>query len=143
MREPFQVLVYPAKTAGGGFQYLLLHRTPLRGGFWQGVTGGVEKGETILAEETGFSPLIIEEAGYSYSLPMQDRWRALYAGGVQEISEHVFAALVADQQEPIIDPGEHDLWRWCGLSQALELLIWPENIEALKRCDELLHRIAG
>ena len=58
----------------------------------------------------------------------------MYAAGVEEIVEYVFVAFVGGQQEPTIS-FEHDKWQWCNLNQALELLTWPENIEALKRCD--------
>ena len=60
MRQPIQVLIYPVKTVGSKWEYLLLRRTASRGGFWQGVTGGVEEDEGVveaatreLFEETG------------------------------------------------------------------------------------------
>lgn len=145
MRQPVQVLVYPVRTAGKVWEYLLLRRVPrpslgLRG-FWQGVTGGLEEGEELmdaamreLAEETGFVPSALVQIGYSYSFPMQDEWRHMYAPGVEEIREHVFAAFVEEQREPAIS-GEHDRWEWCTFDRALELLTYPGNIEALKRCD--------
>jgi 8-oxo-dGTP pyrophosphatase MutT (NUDIX family) len=145
MRQPMQVSVYIAKAAHGDWQYLLLRRTVNRGGFWQGVTGGVEGSEGILeaverelTEETGLSPLAIHGIDCSYSFPVEDRWRHLYAEGVKEITEYVFVAHVDGQQDPILDPGEHDQWEWCSLNRALELLTWPENKEALQRCASFL-----
>jgi dATP pyrophosphohydrolase len=140
MRQPFQVLVYPARIAGDDWEYLLLRRVPSRGGFWQGITGGVEEGEDLagtamreLAEEAGLVPSALEQMDCSYSLLMQDEWRELYAAGVEEIVEYVFVAFIDRQQEPAIS-WEHDAWQWCSLDEALELLTYPENKEALKSC---------
>lgn len=144
MRQPFQVLVYPARVAGDDWEYLLLRRVPSRGGFWQGITGGVEEGEDLaetamreLAEEAGLVPSALEQMDCSYTLSMQDEWRELYAAGVEEIVEYVFVALVDRQQEPTLS-WEHDAWQWCSLDEALGLLTYPENIEALKSCDRFV-----
>ena len=140
MRLPIQVLVYPARKISSGWEFLMLRRVPKLGGHWQGVTGGIEKGEELadaaireLAEETGFVPSALAQIDYSYSFPLQDEYRYLYAAGIEEIVEYVFVAVVDSQQNPIIS-WEHDKCQWCSLSQALELLTYPENIEALKRC---------
>ena len=142
MRLPVQVLVYPASRTGGEWQYLLLHRVPDRGSFWQGVTGGVMEGESLeaaanreLLEETGFDRPELEKVDYFYSFPIEDKWRHIYGYGreVKHITEHVFVAYVK-AGEPRIDPKEHDSWRWCRFEEALELLTWPNNREALKRC---------
>jgi dATP pyrophosphohydrolase len=94
MRQPIQVLTYPVKTAGSGREVLLLRRTASRGGFWQGVTGGVEEGESLveaarreLYEETGLVPFALEQIDYSYSFPVKEEWWDLYAAGVEEIME--------------------------------------------------------
>jgi 8-oxo-dGTP pyrophosphatase MutT (NUDIX family) len=144
MRQPVQVLIYPVRTAGSRWEYLSLRRTASRGGFWQGVTGGVEDEEGLveaarreLYEETGLVPLALEQIDYSYSFPVEEEWRDLYAAGVEEIVEYVFIALVDGQQEPALTR-EHDQWQWCGYDQALGLLTWPGNIEALKRCERLM-----
>jgi 8-oxo-dGTP pyrophosphatase MutT (NUDIX family) len=144
MRQPFQVLVYPVRTAGSRWEVLLLRRSASRGGFWQGVTGGVEEGEALvqaarreLYEETGLVPFALEQIDYSYSFPVEEEWRDLYAAGVEEVVEYVFLALVDEQQEPTIT-WEHDNWQWCSFRQALGILTWPGNIEALKRCERFV-----
>ena len=145
MRQPNQVLVYPARhTVEGNWEYLLLKRIPSRGGFWQGVTGGVERNEDPveaaareLIEETRLVPSDFQTIDYSYSFPVEDRFRYLYPSGTEDITEHVFMARITDEQEPELSE-EHDQYRWCKFDEALSLLRWPENIEALKRCNRLL-----
>jgi dATP pyrophosphohydrolase len=149
MRQPLQVLVYPARVAGDDWEYLLLRRVSSRGGFWQGITGGVEEGEDLagaalreLAEEAGLVPSALEQMDCSYMLSMQDEWRELYAAGVEEIVEYVFVALVDRQQEPVLS-WEHDAWQWCSLDEALALLTYPGNVEALKSCDRFIRTRAS
>jgi len=145
MRQPIQVLIYPVKFVGSDWEYLLLRRVPNRGGFWQGVTGGVEEGEDLaeaarreFIEETGLVPSELEKIDYSYTFPVEDRYRHLYTPDVETIIEYVFVAYVDGQQEPKIDPEEHNEWKWCSVHEALELLTWSENIKALKQCDSLV-----
>jgi 8-oxo-dGTP pyrophosphatase MutT (NUDIX family) len=143
-RLPYQVLVYirrrPTPTT---MEYLLLRRIEARGGFWQGVTGGLEAGESRedaarreVLEETGyqrFARFMPLDYRYSFQLDVP-QWGALYAPDVTMIQEECFGAEVAlDQGEPVLDPGEHDQYRWLSAAQALALLVWPDNQEALRR----------
>jgi len=145
VRQPIQVLVYPVRdTAEGNGEYLLMRRIFSRGGFWQGVTGGVERNEDLveaaareLIQETGLISSDLQAIDYSYSFPVEDRFRYLYPSGTHTITEHVFVARITDGQEPVLSE-EHDQHRWCKLDEALGLLRWPENIEALKRCNRFL-----
>jgi len=145
VRQPIQVLVYPVRHTGeGNWEYLLLRRIPSRGEFWQGVTGGVERNEDLveaaareLIEETGLVPADFQTIDYSYSFPVEDRFRYLYPLDTESITEHVFMARITEQQEPELSE-EHDQYRWCTFEEALSLLRWPDNIEALKRCNKVL-----
>ncbi|MFQ6061465.1 MAG: NUDIX pyrophosphatase [Thermoplasmata archaeon] len=125
---------------------MLLRRISSRGGFWQGVTGGVEEGENLeeaarreLFEEAGLLPIALERIDYSYSFPVEDKWRHIYEYGddVEEIVAYVFLAYM-DDKEPTIDTREHERWKWCQFAEALKLLTWSGDIEALKRCDKAL-----
>ncbi len=138
-RRPVQVLIYLAKKNGEVWEFLLMRRVHRRGGFWQGVSGGAEDREDLIeaarrevSEETGFVLRTIEALGYSYTFPMDAEWKHMYAPDVSRIEEHVFVGLV-DGGEPKLSD-EHDKWRWVRLETALELLKWPENKEALRRC---------
>jgi dATP pyrophosphohydrolase len=148
-RLPYQALVYVRRrSAAGGREYLLLKRTAAIGGFWQGVTGGVKAGETAEAaarrevwEETGYRRFIrFMPLNFRYSFPLdRPQWGHLYAPDVEEIHEECFGAEVdPDLGEPTLDPREHDEYRWLDAQQALALLIWPENREALHRFVDLL-----
>ncbi|MBU7016026.1 MAG: NUDIX pyrophosphatase [Theionarchaea archaeon] len=144
MRIPIQVLVYPVRYTDRGWEYLLLKRIPSRGGVWQGVTGGLEEGELLhdaarreLYEETGFAPLKIEKIDLSYSFPVADEWRHSYSVDVDEITEYVFVAFL-DTGEPVLDPQEHNQYKWCSIDEALQLLYWPNNKKALKQVHDIV-----
>ena len=163
MRRPIQVLVYLAKVAGTGWEYLLLRRVPFpRLGtrvFWQGVTGAPEEGESLVEgasrevfEETGFTPAVIESVDYSYAYPVRDEWRHLYGPAIGELVEHVFVAVVVGGEPKL--SREHDAWRWCAIDEALRLLAIPgyeppipgyagNTAEALRRCRRLLSKRRG
>jgi len=147
LRQPLTVLVYPVRPAGDGrsWEYLLLRRTSEREGFWQGVTGALEYSESLeeaaqreLLEETGLIPDELVKIDYCYTFSLEDRWRHLYPSSVAEITEHVFLAFIHTNAEPKIDPKEHDRWTWCSFEEALRKLRWPGNIEALRRCEEVV-----
>lgn len=145
-RQPVQVLVHPLRLVGRDWEYLLLRRLPSRGGFWQGVTGGVEGQESLadaarreLIEETRLLPIMLQSIDYSYSYPMDEGLRQSHPEA-SEIEEHVFFAQVDGESEPLIDPEEHDRFIWCGLEEAIGLLHWPENKDALARVEEHLRR---
>ncbi|MCZ6615593.1 MAG: NUDIX domain-containing protein, partial [Chloroflexi bacterium] len=87
-------------------------------------------------EETGFAPAVVEPIDFVYSFPVDPVWRPFYARDVTEIIETVFTAQVEDA-EPRLS-FEHDAWQWCQLDEALGMLKWPNNIEALQRCDVFL-----
>ena len=144
LRQPVQVLVYPVCNAQASREYLLLHRIAMPhlglGVFWQGVTGGVEAGEGLLEaaarelkEETGLTASRLEPIGHSYSFPIPHEWRRRYDVSVEEIVEHVHLAFVS-RQRPVLSE-EHDGYRWCTIDEALALLHYPRNVEALKLCD--------
>jgi dATP pyrophosphohydrolase len=143
-RLPFQILVYLRRhTLPRATEYLLLKRTAAHGGFWQGVTGGVEGGESHAQaarrevwEETGYQRFIrFVPLDFRYSYPLdRRRWGHLYAPEVEAIAEECFGAEVdLDQGEPVLDPHEHDHYRWLDVQQALALLVWPENRMALRQ----------
>jgi dihydroneopterin triphosphate diphosphatase len=148
-RLPYQILVYICRRPTPHVtEYLLLKRCTDRGGFWQGVSGGVEEGETLIQaaqrevlEETGYQRFIrFMPLDFRYTYPVdRPQWGHLYAPEVMAIDEECFGAEIGPSQgEPALDPTEHDQHRWANLQLALTLLTWPENQEALQRFADML-----
>jgi len=99
------------------------------------VTGGLEEGETRvealereLLEETGIKNLVrIIEDVYYFELPT-----------ILHEKEYVYGVEVLPTEEIEIDNREHSEYRWCSLQEALKLLKWKENKEALEKLHEIL-----
>jgi len=135
VRLPIQVEAILFRRKNGRTKYLLLKRTPEREGFWQPVTGGVEEGETRIdalkrevTEETGIKDIlgIIEGIHYfEFSDPYLNK-------------EYVCGVEVSADEKVVIDEKEHSEFRWCSLQEALGLMKWKENKEALKKLNGIL-----
>jgi len=142
-RLPIQVCVSLVRHQAEGREYLLLHRVAEKGAFWQGVTGSIEEGETLLQgaarevqEETGLTPAEIRPVDFTYDFPMVDEWREAHGPDPDEIVEHVFVDEIVEG-EPTLSR-EHDAWGWHAPAEATSMLKWPNNIEALWQCGALL-----
>lgn len=129
------VCVYLGRKTDEGWEYLLLRRVPRFGGFWQGVTGGVDGSEIPLQaaerevlEETGFSPASFLPINFPFVFPIPDELRHLYDPRFKEFISHRFVAEV-ESGEPKLS-FEHDAWRWCGLDEATSLLRYQNDAEA-------------
>lgn len=138
MRLPIQVVeAIIFRRNGDSIEYLLLKRLPDGNGFWhwQPVTGGLEEGETRtealgreIKEETGIKNLIrvIEDLYYfEFSNPNLNQ-------------EYVYGVEVSSTEEVVLDEREHSEYRWCGIKDALQLLYWKENKEALEKLNKIL-----
>ena len=123
-----------------GPELLVMRRAPERLGYWSLVSGGLEPDETPeqaaqreLFEETGLAakvrPLAIS---LSYSL-LDDppAIRARYAPGVEKVTVHPFVVDAPVKWEPTLD-AEHDVYEWCILDEALELLVYDTARDAVR-----------
>lgn len=136
MRLPIQVQAIVFRLVNGRFQYLLLKRTSERDGFWQPVTGGIEEGETKtdavrreVREETGIANFLrmIENVHYfEYSFP-------------HLIKEYVFGVEIQPSAEIVVGE-EHSQFKWCNYREAIKILKWEENKDALSRLYEILSK---
>ena len=145
MRIPIQVLVHPVRKTLHGWEFLILKRIESRGGFWQGVTGAPENGESLieaakreLFEETGYKLVTLTQTGKFYVIPMEDRWKDIYPKNTTEIPEYLFIAKIDDLGPPNIDPIEHDDWKWCSYEDAMKYLSLDDNKKALKYVQKCL-----
>ena len=123
-------------------EFLLLRRAKddeILPGLWQGVSGGLEPGESSMAaalrelsEEAGFGPDQIE--GF-YHLDQVNQFPEPTQGAI--LSAIVFAVRLVARAEPTLSH-EHDAMRWVSPEQALELAVWPAYRESIRRIVENL-----
>ncbi len=120
------------KTAGGGVEYLQLHRAAKAGDYaqtWQVVYGGIEKGETApdaalreLQEETGLVPLEFFQVQYMETFYSRSKDRVVLMP--------VFAVQVHKTARPILNV-EHDDFRWVPIAAIADNFIWRSQREAI------------
>ena len=134
MRLPEQIEAILFKEFDKEIQYLLLKRMPESGGFWQPITGGLEEGETkiqALRREIG------EETGIKNFIQIIRDVHCFEFCDPHLIKEYAFGVQIPVNEEVVLSK-EHSECRWCNFHEALRLLRWKENKEALRRLHEAL-----
>jgi lipoyl(octanoyl) transferase len=116
--ETETVQVQVVKPTADGVRLLALHRHPELGGFWQPVTGKIERGESAasaaareLLEETGLreEPKPLSYA-HAFLWPSQ---------GIPAVAEETaFVAFAPERFSPRVSAREHDEARWVGAAEA-------------------------
>jgi len=137
-RTDNQVEVIPFRYIDGILKVLILLRTEERGGFWQPVTGNVEKGEVPidaalreLEEETSMEAVSI--VGPVHEFDFFDDGR--------EQHEVVFGAKIA-KGEKIKLSREHEDYRWVEPDEAItSYLKWPGNISGVMKLVKYLQEM--
>jgi 8-oxo-dGTP pyrophosphatase MutT (NUDIX family) len=142
VRGPNEVAIFVARRDRS--EILVVHRSPLGGGYWHTIAGAVEAGEQAeeaarreLLEETGLVAGELHSAGravefwYPLSEEPADR-RALYDEGVEEVHVDCYLVDAPDDWEPTLDD-EHDEYRWATAGDAPGALYWPDTADALRR----------
>jgi len=121
-------------------ELLAMRRAPERLGYWSLVSGGVEPDETPeeaaqreLLEETGLRAEVrpLPVALWYSLLDDPPSIRARYAPGIERITVHAFVADAERGWEPTLD-AEHDVYRWCDLDTAVELMAYETARDALR-----------
>ncbi len=109
--------------------FLLLKRKEELGGYWQPVTGTVEKGETLLhalhrevKEETGLVDI---------KATSQPVFRFSFHKGGASFLEYVYG--VQTNQTEIVLSSEHSEYKWILYGQAINTLFWGSNKKGLQR----------
>jgi dATP pyrophosphohydrolase len=137
-RAPFQVLVLPwrRRHAGTSLEVAVFRRADYD--LWQFVSGGGELGETPEAaarreghEEAGIppgEPYLRLDTTTTIPACWFEEW-ASWPADVLVVYEHAFAVEVGDR-ELALSP-EHLELRWCGMAEAMDLLRFDSNRNAL------------
>src|SRR3954452_15638090 len=108
MRQPFEVLLSLPGPAPAGEEFLVLHRVD--GGYWHGLSGGIEEGETPfeaavreVEEESGLDVArTLRETGlrFVYSLAHEPERLASFPPGTSDIEVTCFEARADAAWEP-------------------------------------------
>jgi 8-oxo-dGTP pyrophosphatase MutT (NUDIX family) len=150
MRLPIEIEGILFKRVEGEIKYLLLKRHPEKGEFWQPITGGLEEGETKIEtlkreiiEETGIKSIIkiIENVHYYEFLdPSLIEYFKRHRRACNHVKEYAFGVEVSSDEKVVLDGKEHSEYRWCGFEEALKLLKWKGNKEALEKLNEIIRK---
>jgi dATP pyrophosphohydrolase len=135
-KRPESVLVVVFTPTG---EFLLLNRVR-PGGFWQSVTGSLERGESPrraalreLREETGLlGAAALRDLHQTRLFPIIPAWRKRYADGVCFNREHWFALALPSRRLIRINRDEHSTYLWLPLDKALQLATSWTNRDAIR-----------
>jgi dATP pyrophosphohydrolase len=135
---PISVLVVVHTPA---LEVLLLERAA-RPGFWQSVTGSLEREDEPLAaaalrevlEETGIDarPGALKRWNLTYTFEIYPQWRHRFAAGATHNTEHVFSLEVPERLAVVMAADEHVANQWLPWSEAAaECFSWS-NRDAIR-----------
>jgi dATP pyrophosphohydrolase len=121
-------------------EVLLLERAS-RAGFWQSVTGSLDRSDEPLAlaaarevgEETGIDAAsgALERWPIANTFEIYARWRHRFAPGVTHNTEHVFGLKLARQLPVTLAPDEHVAFRWLPWREAASQCFSWSNRDAI------------
>jgi 8-oxo-dGTP pyrophosphatase MutT (NUDIX family) len=145
MRQPFEVLVFVHRPGAGGKEFLVLHRVDE--GYWHGLAGGIELGETPheaavreVAEESGLDvSAVLRATGEEFLYPLDEEPEraAAFPPETPGILVTCFLAEAPAGWEPVLNE-EHDDYRWAPLAEAAALYRWDDARAALLHAGALL-----
>lgn len=128
--------------------FLLVKRIPEKRGFWQAPGGGVETADKTflnaayreLFEETG-----IRKEQVIRVIPDVDTFsfnkNYLTGKPSETVNEHIFGFEVKGKPEIDLNHNvelEHDEYKWVTLDEAMKLLFWQNNKDAIAKLLKLL-----
>jgi len=115
-----------------------------RVGFWQSVTGSLDRSDEDLAqaatrevfEETGIAvdqlPAdALRNLHHQIEYEIYPEWRFRYAPGVTRNTEHWFALQVPENTSIQLSPREHVAYEWLPFAEAALKCFSPSNGEAI------------
>jgi len=147
MRSPHQVECWVFKKINSNYIFLLLKRVSIKGGFWQPITGGIDS--TDKSNLNTCYRELIEEVNISKSdiiRVIQDFYYFEFEyknnDGQNKISkEYCFGFEVAPNFEIDFSKNphtEHEEFKWLKFDDALKILKWDDNKNALKELNKRL-----
>lgn len=125
----------------GDLQVLLLERAA-RPGFWQSVTGSLERPEEAL--ETAAAREVMEETGIdatsgrlarwnvANTFEIYGQWRHRFGPGVTHNTEHVFGLLLPRPVPVRLAPAEHVAFAWLPWREAAAKCFSWSNRDAIQ-----------
>jgi dATP pyrophosphohydrolase len=140
-RSPLQVLVLPWRRRGNAIEVAVFHRADYA--IWQFVSGGGEDMETPrdAALREGFEeagiPVTTEYLALASMATVPACWFSAWStwpSHVLVVPEHSFAVEVED----VRTSDEHTEVRWCTVREAMDLLRFDSNRNALWELNERL-----
>jgi dihydroneopterin triphosphate diphosphatase len=127
------------------FQVLIMERAD-KPGFWQSVTGSIEKNETPyqaaireVKEETGLDALNYEFSDWhaNNTYEIYPHWRHRYAPGTIHNVEHLFGLRLPNPLSVTLAPREHTQFEWVDWREAATRVFSWTNVDALKRLGQM------
>ena len=120
--------------------FLLLKRSQNRGGFWQPVSGGVEKCEQPIQsvkreifEETGIKDIIrIVDLDSSYDYECMKN-------NVKMRMKDICYGVELDKIEPVILSEEHSMFKWCKKDKVRDYLNWKEILVSFEKLNKIIN----
>ncbi len=110
-------------------------------GFWQSVTGSLDREDEPLreaavrevAEETGIDAraYLLEDWHIENRFEIFTRWRSRFAPGVTHNREHVFGLTLPAPVDVRLAPDEHTAWEWLPWQEAAERTFSWSNRDAI------------
>lgn len=129
----------------GQREVLLLERAA-RAGFWQSVTGSLDRPDEPLAaaaarevlEETGIDAASgrLQRWNVVYTFEIYPHWRHRFAPGVTQNVEHVFALELPGRQTVRMAPEEHVAFAWLPWREAAAKCFSWSNRDAIRMLGE-------
>ena len=130
-------------------QVLLIERAAAPG-FWQSVTGSIDREDEALAvtaarevaEETGIDTTryALTDWGIENRYEIFKRWRNRYAPGITHNTEHVFGLVLPAPVPVVLAPGEHVAQVWLPWREAAAKCFSWTNRDAILLLPEKLGR---
>lgn len=147
-RAPFQVLVFPYyKNEDNKIEYAIFRRVEESGGFWQAISGGGEDNETFMEaakRESWEEAQIPRDSDFTVldsiiTIPVVNIvGKFLWGNDVYVVKEYCFSVEVKSKEIEL--SSEHQEYKWVSYEEAIKMLKWDSNRNALWELNERLLR---